>query len=1819
MSEEDFDQLSLQDRLEHKVWKARQSGYQELLKQFKSFDLEDKQSFEQYHDYLKNMVTDSNQIAQESGVACLLQFVQDSPTAHKTTHLIPLIVDKCLASTRAGTRTNALEILLRYCEIETPNSVLESVLPGLDHKTPKNVASCVGAIKEILKGFGIPSITIKPLIKHLPKLFDHRDKTVRQEAAELTVEIYKWVGPALMSSLQDLKPVQLKELNAVFETIAPEKPVATRSKQESQPATKPSSPSSVTTAAEPEPVISAYDLADPVAILDKIPKSFFSDMQSTAWKERKEALENLLTIVSHPKLEDGRYNDLVNILAKKLADPNIIVAVLAANCLEKLALGLRKAFGQYRPVVIPPCLERMKEKKTNVIDALRAVLDATFAVVTIQDVLEDTIVGMTHKNPQVKTESLQFFIRSIKKSKKEFPKPELKRVVELLLKLMEDSVDAVRDAAAEALANMQQSIGERSMSVYLERLDKVKLSKVQEMAQKLASPGAKAITPPRSKASSVAKEQEKPKPPLVKQISKPMITKPVIAKPKTIKKVEEPVVEQIRHQFTDDSAQMYCEEHLPQTSKLADSQWKTRLEGMNEILETVQAQELKAEAVIRCLLVKPGWKESNFQVSTVMCNVFGVLTSKPSFDAGCAVLLISGLAAKLGDMKIKKPVGECLDKIADKSGLELVLSESYDTLAKQKSPKFLADGLLWINNSLKEFGVAGVKVRALIDFLKTCLANTNNVVRGNATIVLGSVRRIVGPTVRDLLNDLSPQVLATVDAEFEKVAAQSPIKPKKVVPEAVSISDELFPKVDLSAFLTQQLIDRMGDSAWKERKAALDEIVQKVNEARNIHPQLPSDFVTALKQRLSDSNKNIASTAVELTGLLATAMGSSFDRYNRQLIQPMLAQLTDQKAQIRANVLTNLDKIAGAIDFNQLTGPVASALAQENPILRKDLLKWICDQSEKWTDWNALILPCLQIIQDRNIDVRKQNQALLSHLASKVDNAQIEAIASDNFKGAALSTVKAGLENVIVKTESKPERQEEPKPELQKRASKIMRSTSQISLKKEKEQPVDTLPPLLDSDLKAKESRASMDKGLNKWAFETPRKELVDLLQEQCQGHLNPSVIALLFSTDHYKEKDFMAGLKILDDFMIEFGLEKQVFQQRCVSVCDLLFKYLTIRFFDTNTSLLLKCVEFLEHYLNVLDEAGYLLSEYEASCFLPFFIAKVGDPKESMRLKLRGVLKQLARVYPVSKLFVHLLKGLDSKNSRTRTECLEELASLMQRNGLTAFSPSKALPLIAAQMGDRDASVRNACLTAITQAYFLLGDEAFKYMSHLAEKDVAMIQERIKRLPAQKAPEPLKEKPKKKIDLDPSIPVRKEFSLDFENFGMAQLKKENSGSRMTLDNGTSRLNLDHATSRLNLEHGTSKMTLDHAASRMTLDDRSVLDDRMSRLSEDENLAGKEESLSDERLELLVDVVITKVASASADEGLEALKQLEKVMNMYPEKIQQRSNDIVGVLTLRSRASFGGDLVTQPKQCKYLVNILVILFSNQSLAYAVTPDTLEQCIREVLTRLVDPGLQSVEAGASIARLLNVLMVRVIENSRPNFVFKALLRVLQESALSEDVNFKHTELVMKCLWKITKVISELISGRKLIVEDLLFDVNEFFNTAPPQVWKKRAAESKTVQADMPLRTVKTILHEIVNHLGAEIMNYAAVLPNQQGHLVTYLRQMVLNLEKKNKGQMLESPLPQKNAEATDMSKALDEIFAKISDKAQTKHGIQQLYEFQKQHPGAYVYVEQRLAQTGSYFQGYIRRGLAAISQSENDTKMVQETKQAPVQGFVIEDR
>jgi cytoskeleton-associated protein 5 len=169
-------------------------------------------------------------------------------------------------------------------------------------------------------------------------------------------------------------------------------------------------------------------------------------------------------------------------------------------------------------------------------------------------------------------------------------------------------------------------------------------------------------------------------------------------------------------------------------------------------------------------------------------------------------------------------------------------------MTKQKAPKAQADSLLWIEQSLRDFGVQGVAVRELIEFLKTTLKSSNAAVRTSATKTLTTLRIFVGPDIKTFIQDLNPTLLTTIEQEFDKVNGEQAPAPTRLSGDnaqaASSVTaglgkanaggadalDDLFPRQDITKLIPPSIIKAMGDANWKQRKESLEHI-QGVLEA----------------------------------------------------------------------------------------------------------------------------------------------------------------------------------------------------------------------------------------------------------------------------------------------------------------------------------------------------------------------------------------------------------------------------------------------------------------------------------------------------------------------------------------------------------------------------------------------------------------------------------------------------------------------------------------------------------------------------------------------------------------------------------------------------------------------------------------------------------------------------------------------------------------------------------------------------------------------------------------------------------------------------
>lgn len=287
----------------------------------------------------------------------------------------------------------------------------------------------------------------------------------------------------------------------------------------------------------------AFDLSDPIPVLSRLPADFYSNLSSSKWKDRKElALEPLLaTLSSSPRYEPDNYADLVFALAGRMTDANVLCVMLAAQCIEKLAKGLRGDFARYKGTVTSPILARTKEKKQNVLEALGAALDAVYASSSIGDFTEDVSTFAKDKNPSVKASTLSFYTRCLASTLSPPPKNDLPQLIEVFKKALEDSDAGVRAAAADALGTLMKVVGDRAFNALVGEMDPLRKEKVNEAAEKAVTKckngvGAGGVgsasarsAPPAAAAPPKPKPQSRPARPSDKENAPPARPAPAAA------------------------------------------------------------------------------------------------------------------------------------------------------------------------------------------------------------------------------------------------------------------------------------------------------------------------------------------------------------------------------------------------------------------------------------------------------------------------------------------------------------------------------------------------------------------------------------------------------------------------------------------------------------------------------------------------------------------------------------------------------------------------------------------------------------------------------------------------------------------------------------------------------------------------------------------------------------------------------------------------------------------------------------------------------------------------------------------------------------------------------------------------------------------------------------------------------------------------------------------------------------------------------------------------------------------------------------------
>ncbi|KAM7363198.1 msps cytoskeleton-associated protein 5 isoform 2-T4 [Cochliomyia hominivorax] len=1975
----EYKKLPVDERCVHKLWKARVDGYEEAAKIFREIDDEKSPEWMKFLGLIKKMVVDSNAMAQEKGLEAALIFVENCGHAGKTVgDVMSGIVQKCIAAPKTKTKELAVQVTLMYIEIEKHEAVLEELIKGMEHKNPKIVSACVAATTLALKEFGNKVINVKPLIKKLAPLMSERDKTVRDEGKQLAIEMYRWIGPAMKQQLSSLPQVTVKELEDEFDKLKGEKAEPSRylkSQQEKQQQISAAAADNEDGGNEDfvdagGEEIDPMDLIDPVDILSKMPKDFYEKLEEKKWTLRKESLEALEKLLTeNPKLESGDYGPVVTALKKIITkDTNVVLVAMAGKCLAMLAKGLGKRFSPYAMACVPSLLEKFKEKKANVVSALREAIDAIYPSTNLEAMQEQIVESLGNKNPSVKSETASFLARAFARTQPaSINKKLLKLLLTTLIKTLNEPDPTVRDCSADAIGTLMKLMGEKQVGPFLVDIDALKLAKIKECQEKAeikvkiagikkerptTAPTAKAVTsaPPKTGSSE-------PKP-----VSRPATAVVKKAPPKKASSVSvgggsgAPLSKSssstkmlaTEREMSPEEVQGKAEEIINPTilSGLGDSNWKNRLAAVDSFQQQISDFDIKMPGISQVLIKtisgrKPGLKEMNFQVLKIKLDIIRIIAETYPLSTTTIDVVIHEITEKLADVKNGNTAGDVLTAFAEATKLEFIVGKVFSFAFEQKSPKVQAEAINWVNKAILEFGFQ-IQPKLLIEDVRKAVQSTNPLVRTSAISLVGTMSMYMGNALMMFFDNEKPALKSQIQAEFDKNVGEKPPKSIRGVkksagslksgdgdgdvendvadedePEQVNLVDML-PRVDISSQITESLLKEMSDKDWKTRNEGLNKLQSVINDAKLIKPTI-GDLAPALALRLVDSNAKIAQTTMAICEQLANAMGPGCKNHVRVLFPGFLHALGDSKSFVRAaalNCINSFGEKGGYKEFfeNEM---IADALKSGSPALKSELWAWLAERLPQMPpksipkeELTSMIPHLYAHICDRNADVRKNsNEAVLGIMIHLGFEAMVKAL--DKQKPASKKDIQAALDkarpNLPVKPLPKGKQQapilEESKKSIRgggasgganaqkpggNKTTGGARAVNSTSSRK-KEEEVDTSPLLAVNNSKSQRLIDEQKMRVLKWTFTTPREEFIDLLREQMTtANINKGLMANMF------HDDFRYHLKVIESLMEDLP------QNPKALICnlDLILKWLSLRFYDTNPSVLIKGLEYLQQVFLSLVEHEYILAENEGSAFIPHLLLKLGDPKDAVRNGVRSLLRQILLVYPYTKVFVYVMEGLKSKNARQRTECLDELGYLIENYGLTVCQPSQqvALKEIARHISDRDNSVRNAALNCIVQAYFLTGDKIYKLIGQMNDKDLSMLDERIKRAkkPQRKPAENNNNTSAKSsgqilqqdsIEIEePTINGCDELPLPEEHDQSSEYEtNEANNSSMTEKNMRSTSLIRQATFDQPATTPVIGVISQHTQQQKTTGPFGLDPNKIAEIEKDWVRVDKLERVEVPRVDISllfepIKVIATKDGVKYPQEKFEQLLSRSRYMQqthttppppsavggmvgnngspyLSPQQQQQHFNaalyqqamgitspNLADVLpkhdphlikvikatsstdTLKARAAINelNEIIDSPEKqavlkdyeeifiqnvlaqlknlsqipiteslvvYQPLLSILYSFFHSKMLGKTLSVACIKNLMSALLHLLADQKLNTGDDG-QYNKVINGICLKVLDKSNFTNMNCALIRLLRETCPEAGLP-KFTDLLMKCIWRNVKTLPE--RSNELNYDAVILEVHEFMSALPSSWWQTRPS-------DTPLRTVKTIIHNMAKVKGNAILQHLNQIPTHS-ELHAYLIKILKNLQKEGN---LPSSSPQRSVSSRDLQikqrisnqahETMSQIFKLIADKDTKQLGLQNLYEFKAKNPD--IDVSTFLKGASPSFQKHIEDGLAEIQRT-----------------------
>lgn len=129
------------------------------------------------------------------------------------------------------------------------------------------------------------------------------------------------------------------------------------------------------------------------------------------------------------------------------------------------------------------------------------------------------------------------------------------------------------------------------------------------------------------------------------------------------------------------------------------------------------------------------------------------------------------------------------------------------------------------------------------------------------------------------------------------------------------------------------------------------------------------------------------------------------------------------------------------------------------------------------------------------------------------------------------------------------------------------------------------------------------------------------------------------------------------------------------------------------------------------------MLQEVEANIMIPMLCEKTGFNNNVIKDKVKKLVKMVYPIYDMKRTYQLIVQhGLNSKNLRAQSECLDELSEFIQKYGVD-YCSEKEMKLVAKMADNADKSIRENALKFMGEAYKILDDNIWRVIGDVTPK----------------------------------------------------------------------------------------------------------------------------------------------------------------------------------------------------------------------------------------------------------------------------------------------------------------------------------------------------------------------------------------------------------------------------------------------------------------------------------------------------------------------